>query len=77
MQSGECLLLFCGNLRKLRKAHGLSKKKMASILGISVRSLTLLENDVIPPRPGCDMLFRTSQYFKIRVCELFLPMEES
>lgn len=76
MQTDDYPLVFCRNLRNLRKAHGLSKKKMAGILGIGVKSLTLLEHDIIPPRLGCEMLFRASRYFKIKVCELFLPIEE-
>ena len=76
MQTDESFLIFCGNLRRLRGTHGLSKKEMAGIPGIGVKSLTLLENNIIPPRLGCELLFRASQYFKIRACDLFRLMEE-
>lgn len=76
MQSDESLLIFCGNLRYLRCRHGLSKREMSRILGIGVKSLTLLENNTVPPRLGCKMLFRASRYFKIRTCDLFRPIEE-
>ena len=75
MQNDKYFLTFCDNLRQLRNAHGLSQKKMAGILGIGVKSLTLLENNIMPPRLGCEMLFHASRYFNIRAYELFLPME--
>lgn len=76
MKQDEYLLILCDNLRRLRRAHGLSKKEMAKILGIGVKSLSLLENNILPPRLGCEMLFRASQHFKIRACELFEPTEK-
>ena len=76
MKSEDCILALCGNLRQLRTMHGLSEKEMARIIGISVKSLALLENNRIPPRLGCDFLFRASRHFKIKASELFLPMEK-
>ena len=76
MNSNDQFLILCNNLRQLRRKHGLSKKKMASILGIGVGSLTFLENDTIPSRLGCGFLFSASRYFGIRACDLFLPLDE-
>ena len=71
MQTDESFLIFCGNLRRLRSTHELSKKEMAGIPGIGIKSLTLLENNIIPPRLGCELLFRASRYFKIKVIANF------
>lgn len=75
MQKDNSLSFLCNNLRRLRAAHGLTKKQMAEILGISIRSLTLLENNVIPPRLGCQMLFQASGYFGIKAHKLLQSME--
>jgi transcriptional regulator with XRE-family HTH domain len=75
VQPKEELLILCENLRRLRREYGFSKREMAEILGIGVASLTLLEQDRIPPRLSCAVLFRASRYFRIRAHELFQPME--
>lgn len=71
------ILMLCNNLRQLRKQHGISKKEMAALLHISVRSLNQLENDFIPPRLRCDFLFYASSHFRIKICDLFFPLDES
>ena len=40
---------FCQNIRRLRMEHKFSQKQMASMLGIGVKSLRLLERNIIPP----------------------------
>lgn len=77
MTHREEILMLCHNLRQLRKQHGLSKKEMAAILRISARSLNMLENDILPPQQSCDFLFYASRYFNIKICDLFLPIDES
>ena len=76
MTHEEKLLALCANIRYLRRTHGLSKRKMASILGIGVNTLTALENDIVPRRLGSSVLVRASQYFMIPSHALFFPMEK-
>ena len=71
MKSEDQFLILCQNIRYLRKANGLSKAKMARILGISVKTLTKLEQDALPPRLGCEALWRTSAYFNVPLHKLF------
>ena len=76
MTSEEKLLQFCANIRYLRHTHGLSKKNMASILGVGVNTITALENNVVSPRLGSSVLIRAGEYFHLRTCELFRPLEK-
>lgn len=70
------IVVLCRNISWLRKKHGLSKKKMAEILGVGVKTITLMEEDILPCRVGCDMLFNASEHFSVAVSELFRPMHE-
>ena len=58
-------LILCENIRRLRKSEGLSKNKMAKILGISVKSLNSLEKSIIPKRLGLEVLIRIRNTFGI------------
>ena len=68
--------ILCQNICYLRKRHGLTKSRMAAIMGIGVKSLTMLENGSIPKRLGCDVLWNISRYFHVSIKDLFLPMED-
>ncbi|MGM9608231.1 MAG: helix-turn-helix domain-containing protein [Oscillospiraceae bacterium] len=76
METDQNLLQFCANIRYLRRRYRLSKKKMAQIMGVGVNTVTALENNIVPPRLGSSVLIRAGEYFHIRTCELFCPMEE-
>ena len=67
----EEIITFCQNIKILRERNGLSKKKMAEILGIGVKSLSNLEQGIMPPKMGTNIIFKISQHFKIKPCELF------
>jgi len=58
----------------LRERSGLSKKEMAEIMGIGIKSLEKIENGVLPPRTGVDVLIRLSQKFDIRLHEFLMPL---
>lgn len=74
MKSEDQFLILCENLRHLRKANGFFKTKMARVLGISVKTLNELERDTLPPRLGCEALWRTSDYFQVPLHTLFDTM---
>lgn len=53
------------NIVRLRKKHGLSKKEMASILGIGVKSLSRIENGDFPKRIGVHLIINIWEHFGI------------
>ena len=59
--------IFLANVAWLRKHHNLSKKKMAQIMGIGIKSLTKIENGVFPERLRINVYFNIQRYFKISV----------
>lgn len=76
MTTDKEFLAFCANIRYLRSTHGLSKRKMADILGVGVDTITSLEKNILPPRLGSSVLFRISRYFHLRPCDLFRPLQK-
>lgn len=54
------------NIAWLRKTHGLSKRKMAQIMGIGVGTLNALEGGSLPPRLGVSALYAIYDYFGIK-----------
>ncbi len=71
MQKDKTTENFCRNIKKLREQQGLSKKNMAERLGIGVRSLSLLESGILPPRLSCDVLWYIYDHFGILPQEMF------
>ncbi len=76
MDTNKEILIFCQNIKYLRKIHHLSKKKMAQLLGISVDSLTKLEHDIMPPMLSCEILFHILDNFSIFPGDIFSPLEQ-
>ena len=68
--------IFCENVKRLRKREKMSKKEMAQIMHIGVRSLTTLENGKIPVRMRCEVLLRLKCHFEITVEDLFTKIIE-
>ena len=62
--------IFCENIRNLRNEEKLSKTRMAKILGISIKTLTQIENGIVPNRVTCRLLFRIYDNFKILPSEI-------
>lgn len=61
---------FMYNITWLRKHYGLSKKKMAELLGIGLWSLNQIEQGRMPPRLGVDILFALRRNFGLRISVL-------
>ena len=70
----EQYVVFCRNIKALRKLHGFNKKEMAVISGISVPILTKIEEGIMPPRISINIIFEISKYFKIKPHKLFSPL---
>ncbi|MEG1880227.1 MAG: helix-turn-helix transcriptional regulator [Oscillospiraceae bacterium] len=67
----EQLLIFCKNIKNLRKREKLTQREMSDILGIGLKSLEKLEKGLIPARLSIETLFKASIYFKYAVKDLF------
>ncbi len=62
---------FCRNVAWLRKRYRLSKEKMASFLQIGTRTLTQIEQGVIPPQLNGTIIIRIWKIFEKNPCQLF------
>lgn len=65
MDNSRELATLCRNIRYLRISHGLSKKKMAEIMGIGVRSLNRMERGDFPSGIGISVFFRIHRTFGV------------
>lgn len=59
------------NIVQIRKEYGLSKKKMAKTLGISIKTLRKIENGEFPPNLSVEVIFEIYDNFEITPKELF------
>lgn len=57
--------IFLKNVVWLRRHNGISKKRMAELLGISTVSLNKIENGEMPKRLGVEIVFKIYDVFKI------------
>ena len=78
MTVNDYAIIFCKNIRFLRKQKGLSMREMAKIMGVSVYTLKKIENDEVPPRLDVGVLFRIQNSYGIKCKELVgdAPLEE-
>ena len=67
----DCFAIFLHNIAWLRKHYGISKRRMAELLGIGLWSLNKIEKGEIPPRLDAHIIFAVSKHFGIPVSELF------
>ena len=67
--------VFCKNVKKLRENYGYSKLKMAKILGIGIKSLSLIERGILPPRLKCEVLIRIANHFGISPSDMFTQIK--
>lgn len=70
------LEILCDNVRILRKKHGYSKKRMAEICGVSIKTINKMEQGIFPPRLMIDAVGKLAFHFGIEMEALFCPMEE-
>ena len=70
MSSEECIRNFCQNLRHLRKVNGMKQRQMAKILGISVNTLSKMENCVPGVRIHAAHVCKVCDYFHMSTDEI-------
>ena len=76
MKTEEEIVVFCQNIKKLRESHHLSKRSMASKLGVGIRTLISIESGVLPPRVGCSVLKNIHEHFGVLPKNMFQPLVE-
>lgn len=59
------------NINLLRIHNKLSKKKMADIMGVSLKTINKIEKGEFPQRLGANNIYNICVYFKMRASELF------
>lgn len=67
---------FLDNIAYLRKQNKLSKRKMAEMLGIGVKSLNRIESGELPPNMGVNIVFKIEKNFGVSPKNLFLKSPE-
>ena len=65
----------CKNIAVLRDRNHLPKDAMAKVMGISSKTLEVIESGVLPDGFCCDSLARIQDAFGIPMNELFLSWE--
>lgn len=65
MIATEEMEIFLRNVTWVRRHYGISKKRMAELLGIGVASLNKIENGQMPERLGVEIVFRIHDLFGI------------
>ena len=65
MSSNNDFQNICANIRDLRTTHGLSRTVMARKLGITVKTLDLLESGIMPRRCTVRLLYNIQKNFAV------------
>ncbi len=69
-ENHDQLLILCDNIRLLRERAGLTQKEMAKRLGVSIRSISMLEKGSVPKRLSCEVIFRLALEFEASPTDL-------
>ncbi len=62
---------FCENLKKLRIENNLTKKAMAEKLGVTIRTIRMIENHEIPKTITVEFVYKVIRTFKVDGSDLF------
>ncbi len=79
MNNETNVLIFCENIKRLRKREKLSKKNMAKMLHIGVKTLTAIESGILPKSLDCSVLFYIDDNFNISASDMLaslIPLEK-
>ena len=73
MTKSKNFLYFSYHIQRIRKEQKLTQREMAGRLGIGVRTLSMIEKGILPPRLSCAIIFRIQDQFGIHPKDLFKP----
>ena len=68
---------FCANVIKMQKKVGLTRREMATVMGIGMKSYEMLEQGRLSRRIGFSTLVRLAEYFGVSCDEWFTDIEET
>lgn len=63
----DAMKFFSENVSQLRKSYNISKKEMAQILGVGIKTLDNIERGMLPLRLSVNVLFKIRDCFGISV----------
>ena len=63
--------IFCENIKQLRLRNRLSKKEMAKILNVGIKTINVIESGTIPKRLTVKILIIIQDRFSITPSSLF------
>ena len=63
----ESIRILSHNILYLRKSSNITKKEMARILGIGIKTLNNVEQGILPPRLSVEILFRIYKLFGVSI----------
>ena len=73
MTKSRDFLYFSQHVQRIRREQKLTQREMANRLGIGVRTLSMIERGILPPRLSCEIVFRIQDQFAIHPQDLFKP----
>lgn len=68
--------IFCKNVKYLREKNNLSGTKMSKKLGITIKSLDMIESGKLPPRLSVHILDLIEESFGIPNKDMFTLLEK-
>lgn len=68
------LLVLMKNIKYLRLKNGLTKKEMAKIIGVGIKTLNQIENEELPKRFTVRILYGISENFGISPSKQLEPL---
>lgn len=63
----EVMKYLSHNILYLRKRHNITKKEMANLLRVSTKTLTKIEQGILPPRLSVEVLFKVQEQFGVQL----------
>jgi len=74
LKTDKELLVLMKNIKYLRIRNGLTKKEMAKIIGVGIKSLNKIEKEELPKRFTVKILYRIYEHFGILPSKQLEPL---
>lgn len=76
MRVDEEIIIFCENVKKLRKKNKLTQKEFSSKCDIGVGSIRLIEKGVLTERLSAGFIIKIYNEFGIKPSAMFAPWQD-
>ena len=74
LENDKELLVLMKNIKYLRLKNGLTKREMAKIIGVGIKTLNQIEKEEFPKRFTVRILYGISEHFGILPSKQFEPL---